>query len=65
MILVFGKNGQVAQALARASEEVTCLGRAEADLAIPGAAAKAIATHRPRAVINAAAYTAVDPHASC
>lgn len=60
MILVFGKNGQVAQALSRASDDVICLGRAEADLAIPGAAANAIATHRPRAVINAAAYTAVD-----
>ncbi len=60
MILVLGKNGQVAQALARASDEALCLGRTEADLSVPDAAAKAIATHRPRAVINAAAYTAVD-----
>lgn len=60
MILVFGSNGQIAHALARASDEVICLGRLEADLNISGAASRAIANYRPRAVVNAAAYTAVD-----
>ncbi|HHS93866.1 MAG TPA: dTDP-4-dehydrorhamnose reductase, partial [Rhodobacterales bacterium] len=36
------------------------LGRADADLSDPEACAAAIGAHRPRAVINAAAYTAVD-----
>ena len=36
------------------------MGRDAADLAQPGACAAAIHAHRPRAVINAAAYTAVD-----
>lgn len=59
MILVFGRNGQVAQELMRQAE-VTALGRAEADLMTPGAAQAAIARHAPALVINAAAYTAVD-----
>lgn len=59
MILVFGKTGQVAQELAPLAG-VTCLGRDAADLTDPTACATAILTHRPRAVINAAAYTAVD-----
>lgn len=58
-ILVFGRNGQVATEL-RTQAEVTALGRAEADLAMPGAAEAAIATHAPSLVINAAAWTAVD-----
>lgn len=58
-ILVFGKNGQVATELA-ALEGVTCLGRDAADLSDPAACAAAIAQHAPDAVINAAAYTAVD-----
>ncbi|MDU9006544.1 dTDP-4-dehydrorhamnose reductase [Sedimentitalea todarodis] len=59
MILVFGKTGQVARELAR-SEGVTCLDRAAADLADLAACAAAIRSHRPAAVINAAAFTAVD-----
>jgi len=59
MILVFGKTGQVAQELA-AYDGVTCLSRAEADLSDPAACAAAIRARRPAAVINAAAYTAVD-----
>ena len=59
MILVFGKTGQVARELAPLAD-VTCLGRDAADLNDPAACAAAIRTHRPRAVINAAAYTAVD-----
>ena len=59
MILVFGKTGQVATELQRLGE-VLALGRDQADLATPAACADAIRTHAPRAVINAAAYTAVD-----
>ncbi|MDF0599637.1 dTDP-4-dehydrorhamnose reductase [Psychromarinibacter sp. C21-152] len=60
MILVFGRTGQLARALARAAPAAVCLDRAAADLAHPEACAAAIAAHRPAAVINAAAYTAVD-----
>ncbi|MDP5220683.1 dTDP-4-dehydrorhamnose reductase [Ruegeria sp. 2205SS24-7] len=58
-ILVFGKTGQVARELARHAG-VTCLDRAAADLSKPGTCAAAIRAARPQAVINAAAYTAVD-----
>ena len=64
MILVFGESGQLAQALRRSAEagglELLALGRAKADLSDPAACARAIQHHRPAAVINAAAYTAVD-----
>ena len=60
MILVFGKTGQVARELARLAPEARYLGREEADLAEPQACVAAIDAHAPRAVINAAAYTAVD-----
>ena len=60
-ILVFGKTGQVATELARVGgDEVTCLGREEADLADPEACAGIIRATEASAVINAAAYTAVD-----
>jgi dTDP-4-dehydrorhamnose reductase len=59
MILVFGKTGQVATELQRLGG-VVALGRDQADLANPAACADAIRTHAPSAVINAAAYTAVD-----
>ena len=58
-ILVFGKTGQVAREL-RAAAQVTALGRDEADLTDPAACAATIRAHAPDAVINAAAYTAVD-----
>ena len=62
-ILVFGHSGQVATEL-RALEgddiQITALARAEADLTDPVACAAAINVHAPDAVINAAAYTAVD-----
>lgn len=58
-ILVFGRSGQVACELC-IHEDVQCLDRAAADLSDPGACAAAILTMRPDAVINAAAYTAVD-----
>lgn len=57
-ILAFGKTGQVAQELARLG--VKTLGRADADLTNPQACADAIAVSGATAVINAAAYTAVD-----
>ena len=62
-LLVFGRQGQVAGALARAEAgfEMTFAGRERLDLA--GAApdiAGLIAAVKPVAVINAAAYTAVD-----
>lgn len=59
MILVFGSTGQVARELA-AFADVTCLGREAADFEQPDACAAAIRRHAPDAVINAAAYTAVD-----
>ncbi len=58
-VLVFGKTGQVATELGMLGG-VTCLGRDRADLADPAACAAAIRAARPAAVINAAAYTAVD-----
>ncbi|WP_371060843.1 dTDP-4-dehydrorhamnose reductase [Rhodosalinus sp. 5P4] len=58
--LVFGTTGQVARELARRAPGVRALSRAEADLSMPKSCAAAIADHAPDAVINAAAYTAVD-----
>lgn len=60
MILVFGKNGQIAQELRRRTKDAVFLGRDEADLANPQSCADQIAKHAPSCVINAAAYTAVD-----
>lgn len=63
-ILVFGATGQVARCLARAPRPagwwVTFLGRAEADLTDGAAIARAVAVGPWDAVVNAAAYTAVD-----
>lgn len=59
-LLVFGRTGQVATELARIAPSAIFLGRDAADLADPPACAAAIAAHRPDAVINAAAWTAVD-----
>lgn len=58
-ILVFGKTGQVATELARQAD-VIALDRGDADLANPTACAALIAATDADAVINAAAYTAVD-----
>ena len=58
-VLVFGKTGQVARELA-ARGDVICLGREDADLSDPDACAAVIAATDATAVINAAAYTAVD-----
>tara|TARA_R110002072_G_scaffold283940_2_gene447641 strand:+ start:3980 stop:4831 length:852 start_codon:yes stop_codon:yes gene_type:complete len=59
-VLVFGQTGQVATELARLAPDALCLGRAQADLSDPAACAAAIRRHAPGAVINAAAWTAVD-----
>ncbi|WP_085310534.1 dTDP-4-dehydrorhamnose reductase [Planktotalea arctica] len=58
-ILVFGATGQVATEIRR-FEGVTALSRAEADLSNPSACAAIIAQTTADAVINVAAYTAVD-----
>jgi dTDP-4-dehydrorhamnose reductase len=59
-LLIFGRTGQVATELARLAPGAVFLGREDADLSDPAACAAAVAAHRPRAVINAAAWTAVD-----
>ncbi|MFN4156375.1 MAG: dTDP-4-dehydrorhamnose reductase [Paracoccaceae bacterium] len=59
-LLVFGQTGQVARALARLAPDAAFLGRDQADLTDPTACGRAIVQSRPDAVINAAAYTAVD-----
>lgn len=59
-LLVFGKTGQVARELQRLASDATFLGREDADLLNPAACAAAIAAHDADAIINAAAWTAVD-----
>lgn len=59
MILVFGKTGQVAIEL-QSHKDVIALGRDEADLSNPKSCVEAIRRFKPGAVVNAAAYTAVD-----
>lgn len=63
-VLVFGAGGQVGQELVRQSSAeqfpVVGLKRAEADICDRSAVAGAVDRYRPAAVVNAAAYTAVD-----
>ncbi|MCA0922798.1 dTDP-4-dehydrorhamnose reductase [Pseudooceanicola nanhaiensis] len=64
-LLVFGQGGQLATELARQAPGAQLLGRDRADLSDPEACAAAIAAavagdSPPQAVINAAAWTAVD-----
>ena len=59
MILVFGNSGQVATELQR-RQDVVALGRDKVDLIDLSVVKDAINTYKPRAVVNAAAYTAVD-----
>lgn len=59
-LLVFGQSGQVARELARLAPDAMFLGREKLDLINPEYIASAIAERAPAAVINAAAYTAVD-----
>jgi dTDP-4-dehydrorhamnose reductase len=63
-ILVAGKTGQLARCLAqearRRGTTLAALGRPEFDLTHPEGLARAVAARAPRAIVNAAAYTAVD-----
>jgi dTDP-4-dehydrorhamnose reductase len=63
-ILVIGRNGQLALALAergaRRGLEIVSAGRPELDLLDPAKVEKAVADSRADIVVNAAAYTAVD-----
>ncbi|MDO5527861.1 MAG: dTDP-4-dehydrorhamnose reductase [Paracoccus sp. (in: a-proteobacteria)] len=60
-LLVFGETGQVARELARLAPEARFVARSALDLGDdPRAIGDLIAEARPMAVINAAAYTAVD-----
>ena len=59
-LLIFGRTGQVARELARRAPGAVFLDRGAADLADPAACAAAVEGAQARAVINAAAYTAVD-----
>ena len=59
MILIFGKTGQVAAELQRISD-VLAMDRDLINLSNPSSCYDAIKTHKPKAVINAAAYTNVD-----
>lgn len=62
-ILVIGKTGQLALSMAeRATDQnqITLVGRPEFDLAEPDNFDRVLAQYEPDAVVNAAAYTAVD-----
>ncbi|MDQ2095987.1 SDR family oxidoreductase, partial [Rhodalgimonas zhirmunskyi] len=62
-LLIFGKTGQVARELRRLEGPdltITALGREEADLSDPAACAAQIEQTDADAIINAAAWTAVD-----
>ena len=60
-VLVIGKTGQMAQALAlKGGSNVVCLGRPDADLTNAASLARALDEYRPGVVINTGAFTAVD-----
>lgn len=59
-LLVIGKSGQLASALRASEPSAACLGRGDVDVLSLESLRAAIAVYEPRAVINAAAYTAVD-----
>ncbi len=62
--MVFGAGGQLGRHLSEAGAQlgrnVVALTYAEADICDPSAVESAVARHRPTAIVNAAAYTAVD-----
>ncbi|QJR81745.1 dTDP-4-dehydrorhamnose reductase [Alteromonas pelagimontana] len=62
MITIIGKSGQLASELQESlsSFEKRALGRHDIDLMSHGAIATALDSHKPAAIINASAYTAVD-----
>lgn len=59
-LMIFGQSGQVARELQRQAPEAIFLDRNVADLTDPAACAEVVRQGKPSAVINAAAYTAVD-----
>ena len=63
-LLVAGKSGQVARSLAELAGtgdlKIVALGRPDLDITDPASVMRAIESERPDAVVNAAAYTAVD-----
>ena len=60
-ILVFGANGQVGRALVgNAPQLTTGFDRSSADICCEDAIRRAVRDHPPLAIVNAAAYTAVD-----
>ncbi len=63
-VLIAGRTGQVARALAASapadSVNAVCLGRAEMDIRDTQSIARAVDASAPDLIINAAAYTAVD-----
>lgn len=59
-LLVFGRTGQVATEIGRIDPGAIRLGREEADLSDPESCARAILAADVDAVVNAAAWTAVD-----
>lgn len=60
MVLVFGKNGQVATALSKILPGATFLGSESANFLDPNTVLKSLEQYKPTVVINAAAYTQVD-----
>lgn len=60
MILVFGKFGQVASALQEILPHATFLSSKESDFLNPESVIAELERHRPKIIINASAYTAVD-----
>ena len=60
-LLVFGANGQVGREIAsRARALAVGFDRASVDICIEAAVRQAVRDHPPVAIVNAAAYTAVD-----
>ena len=63
-VLITGANGQLGRDLTRlcasAGDDVVALGSADLDVSDRAAVAEAVAAHRPDAVVNSAAWTAVD-----
>ena len=59
-LLIFGGGGQLGRALARTAPGAIALGHAACDVTDADEVAAALDAHAPIAVINAAAYTAVD-----
>lgn len=63
-LLVAGKSGQLARSLVqeafRREVALVALGRPQLDITDPESVAHAVAEYAPRAIVNAAAYTAVD-----